>query len=101
MYYRFYSMFLTAGIHNFFEKNSCFWLGDVVFSYFLTLKAKNKLDDFYIVKLVVKNNKAKFKMQQDLTIKPQIQQIIPFTDLKDGMYKFYFSNNVLMLPEEY
>ena len=59
-YYRttFLQNFLvTDGIITMFENLKCYWVGDIVASYFPTIR---KLDNFFSVKVIVNDSKAIF-----------------------------------------
>jgi hypothetical protein len=91
---------VTDGIKFMFEKLACYWVGDVVASYFPNIV---KLDWFFSVKVIVNDSKAFFTID-DGNENVLIKQDIPFTDLKHNLKMFLQWDGekmVLMLPSEY
>ena len=95
MYPKFY---YTIGIKNFIEKHEASWITDYIFS--LQLKKKIRQEPFQSWVFKVKDNKCNVEVT-DGNRKSLYKGKIPFTDLEDGTYKFWFVDNVLLLPEEY
>jgi hypothetical protein len=102
-YYRttFLQNFLvTDGIKIMFENLKCYWVGDIVASYFPTIR---KLDNFFSVKVIVNDSKAIFTID-DGNGNVFVTQDIPYTDLKQNLKMFLQWDGermVLMLPSEY
>lgn len=103
-FYRF--VLATDGVLTVLEQAKCFWLFDVVGSYYPQMKAIE--DSFFVATLEVKKSSAKFKItHEDLQGNDIIvaKQAIDFTDLPDGDYKFFICTQdeyyVVMCPSEY
>ena len=91
-YYKYYNIIITHGIKCFADENKCWWLVDMVWSYWLELVT------FPFLVITFENNI--FEVREDLPGKVLIAQKVKNTDLNITA-KFYFSDLVLMLPEEY
>lgn len=91
---------VTDGVKSMFEKLKCYWVGDIVASYFPSIVNK---DWFFCVKIIVENSKAIFTVEDGNEI-IMITQDIPYTDLKQNLKMFLQWDGerlVLMLPSEY
>jgi len=97
-YYRcmFGSMVYTDSIAHLCEEKKCYWLLDMVNSYYPQFRKH----DFLVITLVVEDESAVFEIRTDSGTTPIIRQEIPYTDLEVNI-KFFYSNNVLMFPSDY
>lgn len=87
----------TDGVAYFAQKAEAYWLVDEIA---LTYYYKGLKDNqFIVIKVEAKDNKADVEYS-DGNDKVLHKEHYDFTDL-DGSYKFYLTNNVLMLPMEY
>lgn len=87
----------TDGVAFFAQKAEAYWLIDeIALAYqFRDLKDKK----FIVIEVDAKNDKADVKYS-DGNENVLYKKHYDFTDL-EGSYKFYLTNNVLMLPNEY
>ena len=107
---------VTDGMLTVLEKAECFWLFDMMASYYPEMKKSNEY--FFVAKLKVKkNNSAEFSIvyekydyeKEDGVDVKLCSQKIPFTDLPCGEYKFFIGTQpvedktyyVIMCPSEY
>jgi len=95
-YHKYYTMQLTDGVLFFAEKANAFWAINAIWSY----QGELKNETFQSWTLTVKDGKAKLKAT-DGNDGPLVHQDFDWTDCPEGTYKFYLTNNVLMLPGEY
>ena len=93
----YYPIKATDGILFFAEKAGAFWLMDEI-GHAVTRPLKN--EPFICVKVKSKDGKADIRFE-DGDYKHLLTKHIPFTDLEEGEYKFFYTDNVLMLPSEY
>jgi len=86
----------TDGVQYFADHARAYWFLDIIGTEFYSGFA----DDFVSIKLTVKNNTACITVTDgdDNVIKTKD---IEFTDCPEGIYKFFLTNNVLMLTSEY
>jgi len=104
---------MTQGFKGFCDENKSYWLFSDVVSVLMCDK-KFKTEDFIILKVIVKEEKADLKLYRDLSKDDEefnkqnllYSQKYEYTDLKEGTYKFYACRNelntyTLMLCEEY
>lgn len=101
-YYKYGKILLTDGVKYLAETAKCYWLLDIVASAQITPKIHQYLkeDDFQSIKLVVKNKKAVFTID-DGNKNILYTQNIKYTDFPLDEIKLYLINNVLMLTSEY
>ena len=94
-YYRYMgSRFVyTDGVKGFAEKAGAYWFIDLCFSHIVTLP-----EDFYSIKLVVKNEKATVIIKGE---KEVARQNISYTDCPEGEWLFFYTDNVLLWNMEY
>lgn len=96
-------LIMTDGIKDMFEELSCFWVGDVIASYF---KEMIKSKEEFLVARVIKNlndNSCEFELS-DGNDKKIIIQKIPYTDLTMNLkifIQFDGERFVVMCPSEY
>ncbi len=86
----------TDGVQYFADHANAYWFLDIVATeYFNGLD-----DDFLSIKLVVHSDRANITVEDgDCNIIKSRE--IEFTDCPEGIYKFFLTNNVLMLTSEY
>jgi len=86
----------TDGVQYFADNAGAHWFLDIIGTEFF----KGFADDFLSITLVSKDGKACITVtdgdENDLRTKD-----IEFTDCPEGIYKFFLTNNVLMLTSEY
>ena len=86
-----YSFNYTDGVKTFCEKADAYWLLDIVASVCRTYQQIH--NDFVIIELSVnQDNKATITFEDAKTT--FYKQDISFTDCPEGLWKFYFDNNV-------
>ena len=90
------AMVYTDSVKHLCNEKSCYWLLDVINSYYPRFRKY----DFLVITLSVTDNTALFEIRTDSGIKPVITQEIEFTDLEINV-KLYYSNDVLMFPSDY
>lgn len=93
-------MLYTDGVKFFADEggtHGAYWFLDLVLSEYRSLQRER---DFLIITLAVKDGKAEVIVDDgDDTILSTLE--ISFTDMQAGEWKFYFVNDVLLLPGEY
>lgn len=87
----------TDGVAFFAQKAEAYWLIDEIALAHHFRDLKN--EQFIVIKVDAKDNKADVEYS-DGNENVLHKEHYDFTDL-DGSYKFYLTNNVLMLPNEY
>ena len=93
-----YSFKYTDGVKIFCENAQSYWLLDIVNSVCRFYKRMHQ--DLIIIKLEVnKDNKASISFEDTYGI--FFSQIIPFTDCPEGIWIFYFNDNVFFWNGEY
>ena len=93
-----YSFKYTDGAKTFCEKADAYWLLDIVAS--ISRHYKQMHEDFIIIDLIVgEDNKATITFEDTKGI--FFKQEIPFTDCPQGLWRFYFDNNVFFWNGEY
>ena len=102
--------FITDGVALFAKKFSAFWLLDMLYSYLPQIRRTG--DHFFVVTVTVKNTgtfeviREVYNEETGESVNETVcKQSRFYTDLpktpKDGSYKFYFIDNVLLLTSEY
>jgi len=87
----------TDGVQYFADQGGCYWFLDIVASEYYPLLAKEPL---LSIQLAVEDGKADICVEDgDCNIIKQ--KHIALTDCPDGMYRFFLTDNVLMLTSEY
>lgn len=92
----------TEGVRQFAEVNGAYWLIDVIASHQSQIK-DDRLRDFQLWLIQVQDNAARIQCLADSNESPSIEQLVPYTDLPAGDYKFYVERGyamTMMLPEE-
>jgi hypothetical protein len=90
-------MLVTDGVNYFAETAGCYWFLDIVATEVMTLQTQHP---FLVIDLDVASNKADIRASDgnDLVL---FERHIHFTDAPDGLWRFYLTDNVLLLPSEY
>ena len=88
----------TDGVKEVALKADAFWLVDAIGSY--QCEPKIKAEEFQVWTLEVKGTTAVLFMT-DGNNHRVVEQFIGYTDFPEGEWKFYLTNNVLMLTSEY
>ena len=95
-----FSTVATDGVKYFCETLGCFWLFDEMSQIALT----HENEDFIVFDVVAKDGKCSIRATNG-NYKEIAKRIINFTDLEEGVYKFYAQKSipftVIMLPSEY
>ena len=90
---------ITQGVEEFCEENQCFWFVNVIFSY-QTEKFKEE-EEFQVWKFKKDKEGGGCRVIcEDGNDNILIVQKIPFTDCKQIKFKFWFTNNTVLLPSE-
>ncbi len=96
------NMKYTDGIKYFAEKAGAYWFLDIIGTEYhpKTTGDNPEWGYFLVIKMEVKDNKAQITVTDgnETTFKTRI---IPYTDCPEGVWKFYLTDNVLLLPSEY
>jgi hypothetical protein len=87
----------TDGVQYFAETAGCYWFLDIVATEFYPL---TEHEPFLSIQLVVEDGIADICVE-DGDCKVLKQKHIAHTDCPDGLYKFFLTDNVLMLTSEY
>jgi hypothetical protein len=87
----------TDGVQYFAETAGCFWFLDIVATEYHPL---TKDEPFLSIQLAVEGGIADICVE-DGDCKVIKQKHIAHTDCPDGMYRFFLTDNVLMLTSEY
>lgn len=89
----------TDGVKYFASTTNSYWLLNEINFIYCDLLKINK-GEFLNIKVVSKNNKADIIVDDgnDNILK---KKHISFTDLPEGEWKFFLTNNILLLPSEY
>lgn len=94
------SMLYTEGVQFFAEQGGqegAYWFLDIVATEYFTMLSK---EPFLVIRLIVENQEASIRVDDgnDRVLK---EKSIVFTDMQPGDWKFYLTDNVLLLPGEY
>lgn len=92
----------TASVMETFEREHCYWLGDVIASYKQTLMQK-KADYLKVVEVVLKDGGCVFTITDEINGE-LVRQDIPFTTLKENVKLWLITEGqieVLLFPSEY
>ena len=90
-------MLQTDGVEYFCKEGGAYWFLDKVA---LEYSKMQSVHPFMSIKLIVKDGKADVFVE-DGDEGVIVKQFIPFTDCPEGEYKFFLTDNVLMLTSEY
>ncbi len=96
----FTGLLYTEGVHYLADKGGAFWLIDAIASYQHTARRNQRLCEFQIWVLTVKDTEAELVCYDDLPGKALIRQHIEYTDFPLPEIKLYVENGTLMLPSE-
>jgi hypothetical protein len=87
----------TDGVQYFADNAGCYWFLDIVATEFYPL---TEHEPFLSIQLVVEDGIADICVE-DGDLKVLKQKHIAHTDCPDGIYRFFLTDNVLMLTSEY
>jgi hypothetical protein len=87
----------TDGIKFFADKAECYWLLDIIVTEFFPLLVN---EPFLVIAVYVENAKCRIVVTDGNYIEIK-SKYIDFTDLPEGKWTFYLTDNVLLLPSEY
>ncbi len=79
-------------------EQGAFWFIDLIALKYFSLLQKS---EFLLIKLAVGNDNKALLSVDDGNENILAQARINFTDVQEGEWKFYLTNNVLLLPSEY
>ena len=91
------SMLYTDGVNYFAERAQAYWFLDIVATEFYQLQS---VSPFLTITMTVKNRKAKILVTDGNSRKLKAKNIT-YTDCPVGEWKFFMTDNVLMVPSEY
>lgn len=91
------ALLYTEGAQYFFQTTESYWLLDVIATEYYPLL---ECEPFLFIKVESESNKAKIVVT-DGNDKVLKSKEIPFTTLIPGIWLFYLTDNVLLLPSEY
>lgn len=100
-YYRYvpFSLMYTDGVKLFVEKAEAYWLlSDIAINLVYGKELQNEY--FLCITLKVKDNKADL-IFDDGNGNVLLSKHYKYTDCPEGDWKFYFTDNVLLIPNEY
>jgi len=91
------SMLLTDGVVYFAETAGCWWFLDIVATEIFRIQATHP---FLVIDLDVNDGKADIRVSDgnDVVL---FKRHIHFTDAPNGLWRFYLTDNVVLLPSEY
>lgn len=87
----------TDGVQYFADTAGCYWLLDIIATEYFPLMKK---EGFLSIQFVVEDGIGDICVE-DGDCKVLKQKHIAHTDCPDGLYKFFLTDNVLMLTSEY
>jgi hypothetical protein len=87
----------TEGVQYFAENAGCYWFLDILATEVFMLQARS---EFLAIELNVADGKAVI-LVTDGNGQKLWSRRIPFTDAPSGVWSFYLSNSVCLLPSEY
>ena len=90
-------MLLTDGVVYFAETAGCYWFLDIVATEIFRIQATHP---FLVIDLDVNDGKADIRVSDgnDVVL---FKRHIHFTDAPNGLWRFYLTDNVVLLPSEY
>lgn len=94
-------MFYTEGVQYFAEAGGAYWLLDIIATEIFQLLRK---EAFISIRVDVKDGKAKITADDGGKGDGPVllyTRDIEYTDLPEGEWKFFLTNDVLLLPSEY
>ncbi|MGE5945478.1 MAG: DUF6876 family protein [Betaproteobacteria bacterium] len=90
-------MLVTDGVKYFAETAGCYWFLDIVATEIFRIQATHP---FMVIDLEVNDTKAIIRVS-DGNDAALFNRHIHYTDAPDGLWRFYLTDNVLLLPGEY
>jgi len=90
----------TEGVRHFAEQAGAFWLLDIIMTEPKILEGMRR-EGFIVIALNVKEGKGSLTARRDTDCPNLFERFIAYTDCPEGEWRFYFSNDMLMLPSEY
>lgn len=90
----------TEGVEDFANSAGAYWLLDILMTEPAIVRGM-KTEGFVVIELDVKDEKARLIVKRDTHDPELFSRAIDFTDCPEGLWRFYFTDNVLMLPGEY
>ena len=96
------NMLYTDGVKYFAEEAGAYWFLDIVGTEYhpQTVGERPKWDYFLSIKLVVDGSKGVITVT-DGNYTTFAERKVPYTDCPEGTWRFYLTDNVLLLPSEY
>lgn len=91
------NLLLTDGVRYFADQAGAWWLLDIVATEIFRIQASHP---FLVIDLDVNDGKADIRVS-DGNDAMLFKRHIHFTDAPDGLWRFYLTDNVLLLPSEY
>ena len=92
-----YPLLATDGVKYFADKAKAYWLINDISAVMLY---RLKEQPFVVVKAISKNKQANV-IYEDGNYNKLHSEFYEFTDLFEGEWKFFITDNVIMLPSEY
>jgi hypothetical protein len=91
------NLLLTDGVCYFAEQAGAWWLLDIVATEIFRIQATHP---FLLITLDVREGEADIRASDgnDVVL---FKRHIHFTDAPDGLWRFYLTDNVMLLPSEY
>ena len=93
------SLHITSGVDAMRKEHNAFWLVDCIVSYQLIPKVEK--EPFLTIDLTVDDNQQGTILVTDGNENELHKQVIPYTDFPLNHIRFFQSNGVVMLPDEY
>jgi hypothetical protein len=90
-------LLLTDGVVYFAETAGCYWFLDIIATEGMSLQAKHP---FLAIMLDVREGEAVIHVTDGDGLRLS-RRHIHFTDAPEGQWRFYLTDNVLLLPSEY
>lgn len=90
-------MLVTDGVKYFAETAGCYWFLDIVATEIFRIQATHP---FLVIDLDVASDNADIRVS-DGNDAMLFTRHIHFTDAPDGLWRFYLTDNVVLLPSEY
>ncbi len=92
-----FGLVITQGVKALADDWKCYWLLDIIVSYYPQLKN----EEFQVWKLSVYEDNSALVTCSDGNDKMLKQQLIPFTDFKGKKATIWLEGNVMLLPSEH
>lgn len=91
------NLLLTDGVRYFADQAGAWWFLDIVATEIFRIQATHP---FLVIDLDVNDGKAVIRVS-DGNDAMLFKRHIHFTDAPDGLWRFYLTDNVVLLPSEY